>query len=194
MVEVCEERYRIGRPRRPTPTATPTPRPDTGTPLPAPADADGDGVAVASRLLGPERHRVPGGEGGSGQRDRRRLHGRRRAGPPDGHDQEQVDDGTARPSRRLRVLDAPEGALVEVTCSGARCPFKRRSTSVNAKGNAQLLKFFKRHRLRPKITIDVRVTYPNWIGRVGRFAIKSVDVPDLQRLCLPPGAAKPQRC
>jgi len=194
VVEVCEERYRLGRPS-PTPTATPTPAPDTGTPPPAPADADGDGVAVPAdcwdqnATVFPGAKEVPGNAidddclGGDAPG---RLTATIKNKWTKSHGRLRVDD--------LRVLDAPEGALVEVTCSGSRCPFKRRSTSVNAKGNAQLLKFFKRHRLRPKITIDVRITYPNWIGRVGRFAIKRVDVPDLQRLCLPPGAAKPQRC
>ena len=96
----------------------------------------------------------------------------------------------------LRVLDAPEGAKVEVTCKGKgkRCPFSRRTTGVNAEGEAALLKFFKQRRLRPKLTIDVRVTYPNTIGRVGRFRIRRVDVPPMQRLCLPPGANAPARC
>ena len=88
----------------------------------------------------------------------------------------------------LGVLEAPEGARVEVSCRGARCPFKRRSAAVNAKGTANLAKFFKR-KFRPKLTIDVAVTYPGWIGRVGRFAVKTADVPDMQRLCLPPGVA-----
>ena len=93
----------------------------------------------------------------------------------------------------MSVLEAPEGARVEVSCAGRRCPFKRRTATVNAKGNAYLLKFFKR-KLRPKMTIEVRVTYPNSIGRVGRFRIKRADVPNMQRLCLPPGETKAKRC
>jgi hypothetical protein len=96
-------------------------------------------------------------------------------------------------ARILSVIEAPEGALVEVTCKGRRCPFKRRTAAVNAKGEADLRKFVKR-KLRPKLTIEVRVTYPNTIGRVGRFRIKSVDAPTMQRLCLPPGEQKPRRC
>ena len=95
--------------------------------------------------------------------------------------------------RILSVIEAPEGAQVEVTCKGGRCPFKRRTTVVNAKGEADLRKFFKR-RLRPKITIDVRITYPNTIGRVGRFPIKTIDAPKMQRLCLPPGEKTARRC
>ena len=59
----------------------------------------------------------------------------------------------------MSVLEAPEGARVEVSCKGRRCPFKRRTATVNAKGNAYLLKFFKR-KLRPKMTIEVRVDLP----------------------------------
>ena len=70
---------------------------------------------------------------------------------------------------------------------------KRRTASVSAKGSAFLGKFFKR-KLRPRITIDVRVTYPNTIGRVGRFNIKTVDVPSMQRLCVPPGETNAKRC
>jgi len=66
--------------------------------------------------------------------------------------------------------------------------------TANAKGNAHLLKFFNRRRLRPRITIDVRVTYPNTIGKVVRFPIKRAAVPDLQRFCLAPGVTQPRRC
>jgi hypothetical protein len=195
VVEVCEERHRIGRPAQ-TPVATPTatPTPGTGTPLPAPADADGDGVPVPAdcwdqnATVFPGAREVPGNaidDDCAGGDAPGRLTATIKNQWTKAHGRLRLDE--------LRVLDAPEGARVEVTCTGARCPFKRRSTSVNAKGTAQLLKFFK-HSLRPKITIDVRVTYPNWIGRVGRFRIKRVEVPDLQRLCLPPGTTKPQRC
>ena len=54
---------------------------------------------------------------------------------------------------------SPEGARVEVTCTGKRCPFKRRTATVNAKGNAYLKKFFKR-KLRPKLTIDYTIPEP----------------------------------
>ena len=104
VVEVCEERHRIGRPA------------DGGADAHRHADA-GRGHAAARaggrrrrrrarsrRLLGPERHRLPRGTGGSGQRDRRRLHRRRRAGPPHGHDPKRVDDGGA-PRAPGRVAD-----------------------------------------------------------------------------------------
>lgn len=94
---------------------------------------------------------------------------------------------------QLRVVEAPPGARVEVRCSGRRCPFKRRSTTVNARGDAPLAKYFKK-KLRPRITIEVRITQPNTIGRVTRFPITRVAVPPARRYCLPPGQAKPVRC
>jgi hypothetical protein len=195
VVEVCEERHRIGRPTVPTPTPTPTPTPGAPTQQPSPPDADGDGFPATTDCDDHNNTVHPGAKEIAGNL---------------------IDDdctGTDAPARltatirnkwetagrrvhlnALRVLDAPEGALVEVICTGKRCPFSRRTTGVNAKGEAPLRKFFKKPRLRPKITIDVRITYPNTIGRVGRFRIKRVDVPTMQRLCLPPGVTVPARC
>jgi hypothetical protein len=195
VVEVCEERNRIGRPAQPAPTATPTPTPGTGTPPPAPADADGDGVPVPADCWDQNATVFPGAREVPGNAMDDDCAG----GDAPGRLTAAIRSEWTTAGRRvrldaLRVLDAPEGALAEVICSGTHCPFKRRSTSVDAKGNARLLKFFKQHKLRPKITIEVRVTYPNWIGRVGRFELKRVAVPTMRRLCLPPGAKQPQRC
>jgi hypothetical protein len=196
VVEVCAGSHWIGRPAEATPTPTPTATPDpgTGTPLPAPADADGDGVVAPAdcwdqnATVFPGAKEIPGNAidddctgGDAPARLMATIKHNFRA-----------DRGRVWPTS-LRVRDAPEGALVEVICRGARCPFKRRTTAADAKGEAPLLKFFKR-RLRPRITIDIRITYPNTIGRVGRFRIDRVEPPDLQRLCLPPGATKAQRC
>jgi hypothetical protein len=193
VVEVCEERYRIGRPAEPTPTPTPTPGGPTQQPSPPP-DAEGDGFPATTDCSDHNDTVYPGAKEIAGNT---------------------IDDDCAggdAPVRlmatirnqwtelrtrvrvdALRVLDAPEGALVEVICAGKRCPFARRSTGVDAKGEARLKKFFKRG-LRPKITLDVRVTYPNTIGRVGRFRIRRVKVPNMQRLCLPPGVTARARC
>ena len=181
-VEVCERRVRLIRPAPPAPQPAP------------PQDADGDGVAVPAdcwdqnATVHPGAKEIPGNaidDDCSGGDAPARLVATIK------------NKWTAARGRvtvnALRVLDAPEGARVVVSCSGKRCPFKRRTATVSAKGDAALLKFFKR-KLRPKITIDVRVTYPNTIGRVGRFRIKRVAIPNMQRLCLPPGATKARRC
>ncbi len=93
----------------------------------------------------------------------------------------------------LRVVDAPPGAKVEVRCRGRRCPFKLRTTVTGAKGTASIRKFFKRG-VRPKVTIDVVVTYPRMVGRLIRFPVVRLAVPNPVRYCLPPGAARAQRC
>ena len=188
-VEVCEPRHSISRPPEPTPTATPGPLPSP------PQDADGDGVALPddcwdqNATVFPGAPEVPGNgfddDCANGDAPGRLLAAIRNKWTEAGR-RVRID--------ALRVRDAPVGALVEVTCAGRRCPFKRKSTAVNSKGNAHLMKFFKRDRLRPKITIDVRVTYPNTIGYVGRFRIRRVAVPNMQRLCLPPGVTDPQPC
>jgi len=193
VVEVCEERYRIGRPADATPTPTPTPGGPTQQPAP-PADADGDGVTPPAdcwdqnATVHPGAKEIPGNAmdddctgGDAPAKIMATIRGKWKA-----------KNGRVW-GNTLSVLEAPQGALVEVTCDGKRCPFQRRTATVNSKGSAFLGKFFKR-KLRPKITIDVRVTYPNTIGRVGRFNIKTADVPNMQRLCVPPGETEAKRC
>ena len=140
MVEVCEERYRIGRPAAATPTPTPTPTPGGPTQQPAPpADADGDGVTVPAdcwdqnATVHPGAKEVPGNGfdddcagGDAPAKIVATIRGKWKA-----------KNGRVW-LNTLSVLEAPEGALVEVTCDGKRCPFKRRTAAVNAKGSAFL--------------------------------------------------------
>jgi hypothetical protein len=181
-VEVCERRVRLIRPAPPAPQPAP------------PQDADGDGVAAPADCWDQNATVHPGAK---------EIPGNAIDDDCTGGDAPAKIAATIKNKWKAKngrvwvsamsVLEAPEGARVEVSCKGRRCPFKRRTATVNAKGNAYLLKFFKR-KLRPKMTIEVRVTYPNSIGRVGRFRIKRADVPNMQRLCLPPGETKAKRC
>ena len=186
ITEECDTALRISRP---SPQPAPTPVPAT------PVDADGDGTPVPADCWDQNATVHPGGKEipGNGLDDDcvggdapGRLAATFRNKWTAAHGRVRVD--------ALRVLDAPDGARVEVSCSGKHCPFRRKKvTSVNAKGDAFLVKYFK-HRLRPPVTIDVRVTYPNMVGKLARFKMRHATVPSMRRYCLPPGTTKPKRC
>ena len=95
--------------------------------------------------------------------------------------------------RRLGVREAPAGAIAEVRCHGARCPWERRSKATGAHGGARLTRWFKRG-LRAGIVLEVRVTAPNAIGKVVRYTLRREKLPSVRRLCLPPGARRPGPC
>jgi Putative metal-binding motif len=94
---------------------------------------------------------------------------------------------------RLRVRDAPAGARVTIRCLGRRCRFERRKAKIRANGTANLRRLVRR-RLRPRTTLEVRITAPNSIGKVVRYPIRRGRIPEGRTLCLPPGAKKPSRC
>jgi hypothetical protein len=95
---------------------------------------------------------------------------------------------------RMRVRDAPAKAAVELSCSGKRCPFKRRTAVVGASGTVSLTKLFRHRTLRSGSVVDVRITAPNSIGKVVRFQIRRRRVPQARTLCLAPGAANASKC
>ena len=94
---------------------------------------------------------------------------------------------------KLSVRDVPEGAAVEVRCSGTGCPLKRRAVVVK-RSRAVATGLFRGARLRPGSVVEVRVTKPGAIGKVLRFTIRSHALPRTSRLCLTPGSARPARC
>jgi hypothetical protein len=94
---------------------------------------------------------------------------------------------------RLRVRDAPAGAMVTLRCLGRRCRFEQRSAQAQPNGSANLRRLVRR-RLRPRTTLEVRITAPNSIGKVVRYPIRRRRIPQGQTLCLPPGERKPRRC
>ena len=129
------------RSRRRPPRATPTPDPGRRhCRRPPRSDADGDGVPAPAdcwdqnATVFPGAPEVPGNAidddcaGGDAPA----------ASPATIKSKWKTVTRAASESSDCASLDAPEGSRVEVTCSGARCPFKRRSTSVDAKGNANL--------------------------------------------------------
>jgi hypothetical protein len=94
---------------------------------------------------------------------------------------------------RLRIRDAPAGARITVRCLGRRCRFERKKAKVRANGTANLRRLVRR-RLRPRTTLEVRITAPNMIGKVVRYRIRRGRIPQGRTLCLPLGAKKPTRC
>jgi hypothetical protein len=96
-------------------------------------------------------------------------------------------------SERLIVRDVPDGAAVQLRCSGKGCPRKARSVAVE-NGTANLRKLLGRRHLRPGAKVEVRVTRADMIGKVLRFTMRRHRRPALTRLCLPVGASKPARC
>jgi hypothetical protein len=94
---------------------------------------------------------------------------------------------------RLAVRDVPAGAAVELRCRGKGCPGKRRSVPVR-NGRANVHRALRGRHLRPGASLEVRVTRGDMIGKVMRFKIRRRHTPSNQVLCLPRGAASPQRC
>jgi len=69
---------------------------------------------------------------------------------------------------------------VEVSCKAVlariqrRCPFKRKTVKPSAKtGRASLASLFKRRRLAPTTTIELKITAPGFNGKVRRFTIRA---------------------
>jgi putative metal-binding protein len=95
---------------------------------------------------------------------------------------------------RMRVRDAPPGATVAVSCLARRCALRRRTVATGANGEASLMPMFRRHRLRVGTVVEIRISYPNTIGKVLRYKTRPRRLPKVRVLCLPPGAAKPAGC
>jgi Putative metal-binding motif len=187
----CVTPFKIARP---APGATPTPQPGPSPePTPAP-DRDGDGFSPPADCDDTNSAVHPGAREISGNGlDDDCSGGDTPARVAAGVSYEWRATRTGARVLRMRVSDAPSDAAVEVRCGGRRCPFKRRTAVPKANGSASLTKLFKRS-LRAGVTIDVRITAPNSIGKVLRFEVKRKRVPQARRLCLPPGAAKPGKC
>ncbi len=94
---------------------------------------------------------------------------------------------------RLRVRGAPAGAELELRCDGRGCRRARERVRLED-GAARLTARFAGRRLRPGTVVELRITAPGRIGRVERLVVRRRKDPRRTVLCLPPGAARPQRC
>jgi Putative metal-binding motif len=185
----CLPSHYIGRPDPPPP---PDDRPPTGDP--PSADADGDGHLPPADCDNTNSRVHPGapevaGNGIDDDCDAGDRAGRIAAAVQTGW---RVRGSRTRVTR-LRVLDAPPGAAVDIVCHGRGCSFKGRSFAAGENGVVGLTRLFKR-KLRPGATITVRITAPSAIGRYVRYTVRRGRLPELERLCVPPGTTKAARC
>jgi hypothetical protein len=96
---------------------------------------------------------------------------------------------------RLRVVDVPAGARVQLRCHGRRCPVRRKTIKRRGeRANIARALGRRRARFRAGQTLDVRITAPGRIGKVVRYPLRRGRAPVGRQLCLPPGAARPVRC
>ena len=83
---------------------------------------------------------------------------------------------------------------VTIACMKGRCPFKIKAVTVKD-GKANVLRLFRKRKLRAGTVFDVRVTATNLIGKVVRYSTrKGKRDPRTTQLCLPPAAAGPVEC
>jgi hypothetical protein len=91
--------------------------------------------------------------------------------------------------RRLVVLRVPAHARVNVTCSGAGCPFSvKRGGAAGRTRTVNLTSLFGPASLAPAATFAVSVTKTNTLGRVWRFTVRRAAQPLLNPGCLQPGS------
>jgi hypothetical protein len=95
----------------------------------------------------------------------------------------------------FRVTGIPEGAAVELRCSGKRkhCPGRRKPVAVR-NGRANVHRVLRGRHLRVGAVLELRVTRAGMIGKVVRFKVRRSKIPSKRTYCLPVGAAKPVRC
>jgi hypothetical protein len=98
------------------------------------------------------------------------------------HHREAVD-GLPRPIRGRGHRALP--------CGG--CPFKHKRF-IPHRRDVSLTSSLDRGHLAPGTAVTLRITAPERIGKVIKFAIRGATAPTITKLCLPPGTNKPARC
>jgi Ca2+-binding RTX toxin-like protein len=94
--------------------------------------------------------------------------------------------------KKLQVTGLSAGDTVSVACAGKKCPFSTKDAAVKG-GKATLTKLFKKKSLR-KVTIDVLVRRPGYLGYVRRFTIEANGDSSFGSLCVAPGSNVPSDC
>jgi hypothetical protein len=97
----------------------------------------------------------------------------------------------------LKVIGAPRGAKVALSCSSRRkgCRFSKRTVSVRSAKTLQLGKYLKRAHYRKGATVTLLVTRPGYIGTRIRYTLRLRHLPRKTTRCTQPGSTKPRtRC
>jgi PKD domain len=105
---------------------------------------------------------------------------------------------SARGTRILQlVVQAPDGARVQVRCRGRRCPFRSfaRTTAVKVRAAGTVrIRRLARYLLRPGTSSEIRVTKRGEMGKYTRFRVRRRMPPARLDRCLQPGSRRPVRC
>jgi PKD domain len=98
---------------------------------------------------------------------------------------------------RELVVNAPDGARVQVRCRGRRCPFRSfartADVQVRAAGTVRIRRL-ARYVLAPGTVIEIRVTKRGEVGKYTRFRIRKGKPPVRVDRCLPAGSRRPAPC
>jgi hypothetical protein len=95
----------------------------------------------------------------------------------------------------MKVTKLRPGDRLRLTCKGPGCEKKKKRLKVRKKTRKlSVLRHLKGAKLRKGSVVQLRVTRPATIGRVGTWKIRAPKVPKSTRTCLRPGAKKPSRC
>jgi hypothetical protein len=86
----------------------------------------------------------------------------------------------------------PRGTTIELRCSGSPCPFRTVKRSVK-RGSVNLHGPFGRRTFGSRVRLELRFTLAGRVGRVMRLRMPRPALPDVDFLCMPPGAA-PRDC
>ena len=94
----------------------------------------------------------------------------------------------------MKVTKLRRGDRMRLTCKGAGCEMRKKTIRARKGGKLSLLRHLKGAQLRNGAVVQLRVTRPATIGRIGKWQIRAPKIPKITRTCVRPGAKKTSRC
>lgn len=95
----------------------------------------------------------------------------------------------------MTVKPVRKGDRLRLSCKGPGCELGKKTIKVRKNARKlNLLRHLKGSKLRKGAVVQLRITRPGTIGKVGIWKIRAPKVPTTSRSCLLPGAKKPSRC